>query len=58
MAPLCFYGNLYLKGPMVKKLTFRLTRTDTRQDSRGQFGRGCNAKIALNLKIFGTYQPT
>ena len=35
-----------------------ITRPDTRQDSRGQLGRGRNAKTARNSKIFVTDRPT
>ena len=36
----------------------RVTRPDTRQDSRGRLGRGRNAKTARNSKILITHVPT
>ena len=47
-----------VEGDVNDKVNGGKTRPDTRQSSREQLGRSCNAKTAQNLKMRWTYRPT
>ena len=46
------------QGQWGKKKIIKITRPDTRQSSRGWFGRSSNAKTARDSKMWPTYRPT